>query len=74
VGQEPGGYGYVPEGPVAASGAWNADGSYTVRLCFYETPTFVTLKLAARGEELLYDAEYNVAFTAPKQPQLIGKK
>ena len=67
-------YGYVSEGPVAASGAWGEDGSYTVRLCFYETPTFVTIKLTPRDGELLYDAEYNVGFGAPKQPQLVGKK
>jgi hypothetical protein len=67
-------YGYVPEGPVAASGAWGEDGSYTARLCFYETPTFVTIKLAPRDGELAYDAEYNVAFGAPKQPELVGKR
>ncbi len=67
-------YGKMAEQPVAASGAWGEDGSYSARLCFYETPTFITIKLAPQKGELAYDAEYNVAFTPPKQPQLIGRK
>jgi CubicO group peptidase (beta-lactamase class C family) len=66
-------YGQFTEQPVAASGAWNADGSYSARLCFYETPTFMTITLAPKEGQLVYDAEYNIAFGATKQPQLIGK-
>ena len=65
-------YSSLKEQPVAASGAWTSD-TYTARLCFYETPTIVTVNLRPSGDELLYDAEYNVAFGPTKQPQLVGR-
>jgi CubicO group peptidase (beta-lactamase class C family) len=64
--------GSTGEQPVAASGAWTSD-AYTVRLCFYETPTFITLNFRPSGDDLLYDAEYNVAFGPTKQPQQVGR-
>jgi hypothetical protein len=57
---------------VAASGAWTADGTYTVKLSFYETPFCLTLGLKFTDNQLLYDCEYNVSFGPTKQPQLIG--
>ena len=65
-------YGAFKEQPVASSGAWTSD-AYTARLCFYETPTFVTVNLRPSGDELLYEAEYNVTFGPTKQPQLTGR-
>jgi CubicO group peptidase (beta-lactamase class C family) len=65
-------YAALPEQPVAASGAWTADGSYGVKISFYETPFYLTLGLRFSGDDLLYDAEYNVAFGPTKQPQLVG--
>ena len=64
--------GTLGEQPVAASGAWTSEG-FSVRLCFYETPTFITMNLRPSGDALLRDAEYNVAFGPTKQPQLIGR-
>lgn len=62
------------EQPVAASGAWTADDTYTVKLCFYETPFCLTVNLKFSGGQLLYDCEYNVKLVGPaKQPQLVGK-
>lgn len=66
-------YGSFTAQPVAASGAWTPDGAYVARLCFYESPTYITVSLRSSGDELLYDAEYNVAFGPTKQPQLIGR-
>jgi hypothetical protein len=66
-------YGALPEQPVAASGAWTTDGTYTVKLSFYETPFCLTASLKFSGDNLLYDAKYNVAFGGAKQPQLTGK-
>jgi CubicO group peptidase (beta-lactamase class C family) len=60
------------EQPVAASGAWTADGTYTVKLSFYETPFRLTLDLKFDDEKLFYDCEYNVNFGPTKQPQLVG--
>ncbi|HKQ38621.1 MAG TPA: serine hydrolase [Verrucomicrobiae bacterium] len=64
--------GTLGEQAVAASGAWTAEG-YNVRLCLYETPTIISVNLRPSGDELLYDAEYNVAFGPTRQPRLIGR-
>ncbi len=61
------------EQPIAASGAWTADDTFTVRLCFYETPYIVTLGLEFSGKELQWNAESNVAFGPTKEPQLTGR-
>ncbi len=60
------------EHPVAASGAWTADDTYTVKLCLYETPFYTTLSFRFDGDKLLLDAEHNVSFGPTKLPQLIG--
>jgi hypothetical protein len=65
-------YGTFPEQPVAASGAFTADDTYTAKLHFTETPFCVTLDLRFAGEELAYDAEFNVAFGPTRQPRLVG--
>ncbi len=59
--------------PIAASGAWTADNTFTAKLCFYETPYVVTLTLTFSGDELRVDAETNVGFGPTRQPQRIGK-
>ncbi|MGA2616107.1 MAG: serine hydrolase [Thermoguttaceae bacterium] len=59
--------------PVAASGAWTAPDTFTARLCFYETPFIVTVRLQFSGEVLVCNAESNVGFGPTKEPQLVGK-
>ena len=60
--------------PIAASGAWTANGVYTVKIAFYETPFSVTIDLHLSGDKLLFDSEYNVVRTgSQKQPELEGK-
>ncbi len=66
-------YADFAEEPIAASGAWTAGDTYTVKLCFYETPFYLTVNLKYSDGQLLYDCEYNVNFGPTKQPQLIGK-
>ena len=61
--------------PVAASGSWSADDTYTVKLCLYETPFYTKLVFRFNGEQVVFDSEYNVAF-APMPttlPQLVGR-
>ncbi|MGH7135142.1 MAG: serine hydrolase domain-containing protein [Pirellulales bacterium] len=62
-----------PERPVAASGAWTSDNTYTVKLCFYETPFTVTARLQFNGDELKCTSESNVGFGPSKGPELLGK-
>jgi CubicO group peptidase (beta-lactamase class C family) len=66
-------WGALPLQPVAASGAWTADGTFTARLCFYETPFTITVRLKFSGKELQYSSQSNVGFGATKEPQLLGK-
>ena len=66
-------YANQPEQPVAAAGAWAAEDTYTGKLCFYESPTSVTLNLRFAGDQVFYDAESNVGFGSTKQPQLVGR-
>ncbi|HEX5221289.1 MAG TPA: serine hydrolase [Verrucomicrobiae bacterium] len=66
-------YADLAEQPVAASGAWTANDTYTAQLSFYETPFCLTVSLKFADNQLLYDCEYNVSFGPTKQPQLAGK-
>jgi hypothetical protein len=62
-----------PEQPAAASGAWTADDTYTAKLCLYETPYIVTLRLKFSGDDLQCQSESNVGFGPNKAAELTGK-
>ena len=63
----------VPANPlVAASGAWSAENTFTVKIVLSETPYYSILNFKFDGDRLLFDAEHNVSFMATKLPQLIG--
>lgn len=66
-------WGASPEQPIAASGAWDDDGAFTARLCFYETPFVVTVRLAFAGDEVRCNAAANVGFGPTQRPELVGK-
>jgi CubicO group peptidase (beta-lactamase class C family) len=61
------------EQPVAATGAWTADDTFTAKVCRYETPFCSNLALWFTGRALVLDQEMNVAFGATKRPQLVGR-
>jgi hypothetical protein len=58
--------------PVASTGAWTDDDTFTVRSCFYETPFCLTLGLRFAGDALVLDREMNVGFGPTKKPTLVG--
>jgi CubicO group peptidase (beta-lactamase class C family) len=60
------------EQPAAANGAWTSDDTYTMKLCLYETPFYITYVFRFNGNRLFFDCEYNVAFGPTKLPQLTG--
>ena len=62
-----------PERPMAASGAWTENDTYTTKLCFYETPFVVTLRLKFSGDEVHWNSESNVGFGKSKEAELVGK-
>src|SRR5262249_53682383 len=57
---------------VAASGAWSAESTYTVKIVLYETPFYSTVNFKFDGDRLLIDSEHNVAFGQTKLSQLVG--
>ena len=66
-------WGRFPEQPAAASGAWTGDDAFTAKLCFYETPFILTLRLKFSGEEVRCQTESNVGFGPTKESELVGK-
>jgi hypothetical protein len=66
-------WGTLREQPMAASGAWTADDTFTAKLCFYETPFVATVRLKFTGDEVQFQSETNVGFGQTKQATLAGK-
>jgi hypothetical protein len=66
-------WGPLPQQPMAASGAWTQDNTFTAKLCFYETPYVITVNLTFSENEVRYNAEANVGFGPTKEPERIGK-
>ena len=61
------------EQPIAASGAWTRDDTFTLKLCLYETPFYSTMVFRFNGDQLLLDSEHNVSFGSTTIPQLVGE-
>ncbi len=59
--------------PVAASGAWTADDTYTVQLAQYRTPFIMTIRLKFTDDEVTLEREMNVGFGNTKPAVLTGK-
>jgi CubicO group peptidase (beta-lactamase class C family) len=65
-------WGTLAQQSVAAAGGWTGD-TFTAKICFYETPFIVTMRLKFSGDELTFNSETNVGFVRTKQPELVGK-
>jgi hypothetical protein len=65
-------WGPLKRQPAAAAGGW-ANDTFTAKICFYETPFLVTIKLKFSGDEVTVNAESNVGFGNTRQPELVGK-
>ena len=64
------------EQPIAASGAWTRDDTFTLKLCLYETPFYSTMVFRFYGDKLMLDSEHNVSFGSlgsTTLPQLAGE-
>jgi CubicO group peptidase (beta-lactamase class C family) len=66
------GWAGMAEQPAAAAAAWTADDTLTAKICFYETPFVVTLRLKFNANEVRYDVERNVGFGSAKETALVG--
>jgi CubicO group peptidase (beta-lactamase class C family) len=65
--------GTFPERPAAACGAWTAPDTYTAKICFYETPYVLTMKLDFSNNKLRLESTWNVSFGPTKLEQLVGE-
>ncbi len=59
--------------PVAASGAWTADDTYTVQLAQYRAPFIATFRLKFAGDTVSFEREMNVGF-GPQIPVVLTGK
>jgi CubicO group peptidase (beta-lactamase class C family) len=58
---------------IAASGAWTADDTYTLKVVRYRTPFAMTYRLRFAGDQLTVDCEPNVGPAEERVTQLVGK-
>lgn len=58
--------------PVAAHGAWTAEDTYELRLCFYETPFLATMTCRFAGDRVQARYRLNVSFGPTELPPLEG--
>jgi hypothetical protein len=65
-------WGGMPARPAAVAGGWEGN-TFTLRLCFIETPFVTTVRLAIMDDEVRMVSEANVGFGAVKQPELVGR-
>lgn len=63
----------MPEQPIAASGAWTGDDTYTANLCLTETPFRFALKLKFEGDKLHFEIEPHVGFGKGGATKLVGQ-
>ncbi|HVY72360.1 MAG TPA: serine hydrolase domain-containing protein [Verrucomicrobiae bacterium] len=66
-------YGQLPEGPVAASGAWTSEDTCQARIWFYETPYCLTLTAKFSPHDVVVNPQFNVSFGPAKQSPLTGR-
>jgi CubicO group peptidase (beta-lactamase class C family) len=59
--------------PAAASGAWTAEDTYTIRIYAYETPFCYTITARFAEGEVVFDSRANVAFGPTERPQVVGR-
>jgi CubicO group peptidase (beta-lactamase class C family) len=59
--------------PVAVSGAWTSDDTYTAVVCSYQTPFTTTFDIRFSGDEAILEAESNVGFDSVGRVRLVGK-
>jgi hypothetical protein len=67
-------FGTLPEQQAAVCGAWTGDNIYTAKLCFYETPYLITIRLDFSNDKLRFDSTWNVSFGPAKPGQLVGER
>ena len=62
-----------PTRRVASSGAWTSDDTYTMKVCFLETPFVQTTTFTFSEDRLTVRSKMNVGFGPTERPALTGK-
>ncbi|HEU4753421.1 MAG TPA: serine hydrolase, partial [Armatimonadota bacterium] len=62
-----------PDAKVAARGAWTDDDTFTMKLCFYETPYIQTVTWKFTGDQVTVARKMNVGFGPGERPALAGR-
>ena len=65
-------WGGMPARPAAVAGGWEGE-TFTLRICFVETPFVSTVRLTMMDGDVRMAAENNVGFGPVKQSELVGK-
>ena len=58
---------------IAASFGWPAEDTCIIKICAYETPFSLEMRLGLTDDEVVVNSEANVAFGATAQPSLRGR-
>ena len=58
--------------PVAISGGWTADDTYTLKVVRYRTPFITTYRLRFSGDQLTVDSEENVGAADTRTSSVVG--
>jgi CubicO group peptidase (beta-lactamase class C family) len=59
--------------PIAASGAWTAGDTYTMKITRYRTPFMATYRMKFVDDQLTVDIEQNVGAENTRTSQIVGK-
>jgi CubicO group peptidase (beta-lactamase class C family) len=59
--------------PVAACGAWTSPSTYVAKLCFFESPIILSVKLRFGSDFVTVDLDQNVGFGPTTRPTLVGE-
>ena len=62
----------LKEQPVGACGAWTADNQLTAKLCYYETPFTIAVRLEFSGNEVRLTSDANMWFGPTQEADLRG--
>jgi CubicO group peptidase (beta-lactamase class C family) len=59
--------------PIAVSGAWTSDDTYTAMLCRYQTPFTTTYDVRFSGDEVILEMVNNVGSESAGRVRMVGK-
>lgn len=59
---------------MAGSCGWTDDATFTVKLCFHQTPYTLTHRFRFEGDTLAIDTEHNLRWGETKRPRITGTR